>query len=167
MDLHHETSRWKGIQISAGRVRPLNTRVNRRKIIRCAWYQTDSPEVSLAHPLFAINLSLCCLSPFFLLCHQVTQRLESSYMASPQRISNDIQPLSLSVSDTVTTCQSHLMPAGRWTQAQNIRSKLKHPALEIRKIRQEGYSSGHIKGHMHLQYCGAIQCQRCAAETQW
>lgn len=55
MDLHHETSRWKGMQISFGRVRLLKTGVNRRKIIRCSCY---SPEMLLVRPLSAINLSL-------------------------------------------------------------------------------------------------------------
>lgn len=62
----------------------LKTGFNKRKIIRCACYQTDSPEVLLVHPLSAINLSL----PFSFcpLYSQVAQQLVSSYVASHRKI---------------------------------------------------------------------------------
>lgn len=65
MDLQHETSRWKGMQISSGKGQVTGSP---SRIIRSVCYNKPSPETSLALPLSlsSINLSSPTLPPFTL-----------------------------------------------------------------------------------------------------
>lgn len=103
MDLHHETSRWKGMQISSGRVRLLKKRSQQKGDYQVCCYQTDSPEMLLVCPRSAINLSLLISSP---LCAPGSH--SSLYPHSRYLIEKYSMLLSFSTRASITTCQSRI-----------------------------------------------------------